>query len=340
MLHATPLIEAAPIAHTLNVRSVYFKLDNLQPTGSFKIRGMSHLVRHTKQHHPNLTTIVSSSGGNAGMAAAFAAKLNNLACRVYVPSTTSLLVQGRLRDLGAEVVVAGNVWNEANTAAEQHVREVNAANGEGTARLVHPFDDPILWEGHASLAKEIDEEVKAREGGRAPSVVVCSVGGGGLLAGVATGFKQLDDSERPILVGVETTGAGSWHAAVTEGNGDRPVRIPAITSIAKSLGSLEVAQGLLDLRKEYGEKKVVSALVSDRQALDAVVKFADDHRMLVEPACGAALALAYAEPAALNAALPKGLGPEDIVVIVVCGGSAVTLDFIKDWDEHLKKDGQ
>ncbi|KAJ3219642.1 hypothetical protein HDU67_000130 [Dinochytrium kinnereticum] len=331
---ATDGVEEAPKeqADALGIGSLYYKLDNLQPSGSFKIRGMSHLIRETLAQNPNLSTIVSSSGGNAGMAAALASKTQGIPCRVFVPSTTSELVMGRLRGLGASVVVSGDVWNEANAAAMEFVEEVNRAKGPGSAKLVHPFDDVILWQGHGSLSKEILEQIAELEK-TGPDAIICSVGGGGLLAGILTGLAALPEESRPYLVGVETTGAGSFAAALKEGQGLKPVRIAAITSIAKSLGSLEVAQGLLDLRTRYGADKVRSLLVSDRQALDAVVRFANDERMLVEPACGASLALGY-EPDLLKEALPE-LGRTSVVVMVVCGGSGVTLQSIEQWDASL-----
>ncbi|KAI8853263.1 tryptophan synthase beta subunit-like PLP-dependent enzyme [Chytridium lagenaria] len=309
----SPLIKAPQeLADALNIKALYFKLDNLQPSGSFKIRGMSHLIRETLQLNPNLCTIVSSSGGNAGMAAALASKNMGIPCRVFVPSTTSDLVKQRLKALGASVVVSGSVWNEANASAMEYVEQVNQEKSAGSAKLVHPFDDSILWEGHASLAREILQQIEAHENAL-PDAIICSVGGGGLLAGILTGLIHLPEADRPHLVGVETEGAASFAAALKEG-GEKPVKIAAITSIAKSLVLW----------------KVRSSLVTDRHALNAVIRFADDERMLVEPACGAAVALGY-DQGLLKSALPE-LGSDSIVVVVVCGGSGVTLESIKDWD--------
>ncbi|KAJ3101427.1 hypothetical protein HDU97_001357 [Phlyctochytrium planicorne] len=326
----SPLVKApAELARGLNVKSVYFKLDNLQPSGSFKIRGISYLIRETIKRNKN-AVIVSSSGGNAGMAAALASQHEGAPCHVFVPSTTSELVKTRLRGLGANVVVAGNVWNEANEAAKTFVASIEAEKGAGSAKLVHPFDDLVLWEGHASLATEIVDQLNLE--GVSPDAILCSVGGGGLLAGILTGLISLPAEKRPILFGVETNGAASFHAALTEGEGVRPIQIPAIASIAKSLGSLCVAPGLLKLRQNYGADRVKSLLVSDRQALDAVIRFANDERMLVEPACGASLAPIY-NPDIFG---QSGLGPDSVVVILVCGGSGVTLDFIREWDASVQ----
>ena len=133
-----------------------------------------------------------------------------------------------------------------------------------------------------------------------------------------------------IVVALETAGAASFAQAVLH---DKPVSITVIDTIAKSLGARQVSQGTLDLRERYGKDKVRSLVVSDEQALDALVAFANSHRMLVEPACGAALApigIANSGANILQSLVPE-LSSESTVVVEVCGGFAVTLEMIEKW---------
>merc|ERR1712055_982666 len=125
------------------------------------------------------------------------------------------------------------------------------------------------------------------------------------------------------LVCMETEGANCLSAARRAGG---PVKLPAITSIATSLGALQVVQPLLDFCLDEPER-VISIEVTDSQAKEGVVKFATDHRLLVEPACGAVLASVYSQ---LLPPLPPGP-----LVVVVCGGNLVTLDLLQEWATEL-----
>jgi L-serine/L-threonine ammonia-lyase len=176
--------------------------------------------------------------------------------------------------------------------------------------FLHPFDDPLLWTGHASM---IDEVASA---GVVPDAVVLSVGGGGLLSGVAEGMARNGWGHVPIIA-VETEGAASLHAAMQAGH---TVALDAITSIASSLGAKRVCEQAMQYTQQ---RPVQSVLVSDASALEACERFLNDHRVLVEPACGASLALAYgAHPV---------LAPYRNVLFVVCGGATATVDQIRQW---------
>jgi L-serine/L-threonine ammonia-lyase len=105
--------------------------------------------------------------------------------------------------------------------------------------------------------------------------------------------------------------------------------------IAKSLGALAVSQQVLNLRQKYGADAVKSCLVSDKEAVKAVVRFANENRMLVEPACGAALATVFGEHVQPLKRVVPGLHKESVVVVIVCGGSTVDLDSIEKWKRDL-----
>lgn len=281
-------------------RSVWLKLDSLQPPGSFKIRGVgfaceTHAARGARR-------FVSSSGGNAGLAVAYAGRKLAITVTVVVPETTSERAKELLRLEDAEVIVHGASWQEANELAVSLVGEADA--------FIHPFDDPLLWQGHATLVDEVFRS------GLEPDAIVLSVGGGGLLSGVAEGLHRNGWGHLPIIA-VETDGAASFHEASKVG---RPVELDRIASVATSLGAKRVCDRAVQWSKEH---PIRSVLVSDQSALSACERFLADHRVLVEPACGASLALAYEDAPELRSF--------STVLVVVCGGATSTIDQIRQW---------
>lgn len=298
----TPLVESLPLSLAASC-TVWLKLDALQPPGSFKIRGIGLACETYLQR--GATRFVSSSGGNAGLAVAYAGRKLGVPVTVVVPQTTSARAQELLKLEGAEVIVTGASWQEANAHALSLV-------GTGDAFL-HPFDNPLLWQGHATM---IDEVAQAGLTSLKPDAVVLSVGGGGLLSGVAEGLHRNGWGDVPILA-VETEGAASYHQALRAG---KPVEIDKINSVATSLGAKQVCDNAFAWSQKH---PIRSVLVSDSSALAACERFLADHRILVEPACGAALALAYDHPAELAA--------YSNVLFIVCGGATATLEQIKQW---------
>jgi L-serine/L-threonine ammonia-lyase len=304
----TPLIESLPLGR-IGGRQVWLKLDALQPSGSFKLRGIGHACETYARQGKR--RFVASSGGNAGIAVACVGRQLSVDVTVVVPRSTTAHAQALIREQGAELIVHGEVWDEANALAQSLL-------GEGDA-FVHPFDDPLLWEGHASLVDEV------AQAGLRPDAVVLSVGGGGLLAGVVQGLERQGWTDVPVIA-VETEGAEALARSLEAG---RRVVLPAITSVATSLGARQVCEQAFMLAQRHD---VRSAVVTDAQALDACLRFLDDHRLHVEPACGAALALAYG-PAAVLQGLER-------VLFVVCGGTTSTLGQLQQWQAAAARQGR
>jgi len=296
----TPLIESLSLSRRWNKR-VLLKLENLQPTGSFKIRGIGLLCQTGKSD--GMGYFVSSSGGNAGYAAAYAANKLETPITVFVPSTTPPDFQQRIASLGAKVIVAGDVWDEADQAATSLSSELDAL-------YISPFDHPLIWKGHSSLIDEIAAEIDK------PDAIVLSVGGGGLLCGVVEGLQRLGWKDVPV-VAVETEGTASLATSLRQGE---LVTLSEVTGIATSLGAKTVARRAFEWTREH---PIQSAVVTDAEAVSACIAFADEHRFLVEPACGASLSLAYNEHPILEEA--------ETVVIVVCGGVGVDLARLRKW---------
>jgi len=161
-------------------------------------------------------------------------------------------------------------------------------------------------------------------GGDAPDVIICSVGGGGLLNGICQGLDELgfSPSETTILA-VETKGAESLEASIKHGE---LVTLPTITSLATSLGCARVTQATLDYAQRGNVRTVV---LPDAEAAMGCWRLADDERIMVELACGVNVALLY--DGRLEQALGRPVRPDDKVVVVLCGGSNVTVDMLSQW---------
>ncbi len=299
----TPLWESRPISAAAGLK-VWLKMEAFQPSGSFKARGMGEACLAAKE--AGAARVVCASGGNAGYAVAYAGQQLHLEVTIIVPQTTPARSKELIQSTGAQLLIHGAAWDEAYAHGVTLARQTGAVN-------IHPFDDPRVWRGHASLVREI------AEAGIKPGAMVLSVGGGGLLCGVAEGLHSLGWTDVPI-VAVETEGASSFAQSV---QANRLITLERITSIATTLGARTVAQQALDWTRRH---PIVPCVISDRAAVDACLRFADDHRVLVEPACGAALAAGYVRAPALI--------DRDPVVIIVCGGVGVTRELLQKWDEQ------
>ncbi len=300
----TPLIESVPLSAGVQ-GNVWLKMEALQPSGSFKLRGIGYACQ--EYFRQGAKRFISSSGGNAGIAVAYAGRKLGMPVIVVVPETTSQQALEVLRQEEAQVKIHGRIWQEAHTYAVQLSEESNAA-------YLHPFDNPLIWTGHATLIDEV------RQSGMVPDVVVLSVGGGGLLCGIIEGLRRNDMAHVPILA-VETKGADSLAASLRAG---QHVEIEDITSIATTLGAKKVASAAYEWCSRH---EVASHVVSDREAVAACLRFSQDHRLLVEPACGASLAALYDEADFLS-------GKQNILAIV-CGGVGVTISQLEQWDRAL-----
>lgn len=295
----TPVLAHRPLSAQLH-KSVWLKMDNLQPSGSFKLRGIGLMCQRAAALGAQY--FVCPSGGNAGFASAVAGVALGLPTTIFVPETTAESVRAEIRAIGATVIVTGKVWDETNQAALQACEQPGAV-------YIPPFDHPDIWNGNATLIDELAGTLDF-------DVVLCSVGGGGLLSGIVQGLHRNGLAHIPVIA-VETEGAVSLHASVQAGE---LVTLPAITSIATTLGARRVAQQAFDWTQKH---EIHSVTVSDAQAVAACLAFADDMRTLVEPACGATLAVAYQN-------LPV-LKEFKRPLIVVCGGIAVDMVKLEAW---------
>ena len=235
---------------------------------------------------------------------------------VVVPRTTSEFMIAKIKAAGAtQVIQSGDSWKEADTFMREEImsKDPNAA-------YVPPFDDARIWDGHSTLVTEVKQQMAHKEAGK-PDAIICSVGGGGLFAGVMIGLERelWDDVD---VLAMETEGANSLNESVKAGE---LVTLDKVTSIAKTLGAKRVCEKAFEMSKKDTVKSVV---LSDAEAAMGCWRLADDERIMVEPACGVSLAVCY--DGWLKKLLP-GLGQESKVVVVVCGGVDVSLDMLVGW---------
>ncbi|KAL3917807.1 MAG: hypothetical protein SGILL_004534, partial [Bacillariaceae sp.] len=270
LFQQTPLIKSAPLSKLVG-KDVYLKLDALQASGSFKDRGMAHLC--ATFHEKNVKELISSSGGNAGLAVATVGSKLGMTVKVIVPETTKAMVVEKLQSLGAHVTIHGVNWNAADTLARTQVEDEN-----GRAEYVSPYDSPLLWTGHSSIVDEVVEQLPTTGSSSKIGAMIVSVGGGGLLCGVLEGCER--QSLQCKVIASETEGASSFGQAWKAG---KVVTLPGIDSIATSLGATSVTPVALERAKNH-KGKFDSAICTDAEAVDACVQFAQDHRILVEPA--------------------------------------------------------
>jgi threonine dehydratase len=278
----TVVVDAEPFGHP-----VALKLELLQHTGSFKARGM--LNRLLASPAPQTGRVVAASGGNAGLAVAYAARELGLTAEIVVPTSSPAVKVQRLRRLGAEVTVEGDFYPDAYAVA------VGRAERLGVP-LVHAYDQPEVAAGNGTLALELVEQV-----GPVDTVLV-AVGGGGLVAGVAVALAG-----RARVVGVEPEGCPTLHAALAAGG---PVDVAVGGIAADSLGAGRLGDVCWSVARETGLRSV---LVPDDAVARVRRRLWEELRVLAEYGGAAALA-----PLLTGGWLPE---PGERVAAVVCGGN-------------------
>ncbi|KAF9562186.1 tryptophan synthase beta subunit-like PLP-dependent enzyme [Agrocybe pediades] len=327
--------------------AVYLKLENLHPSFSFKYRGISHFIQKSRQTLGSDVHVVIASGGNAGLAAACAAKALKLRCTVFIPDGVTQSTLDVLKREEAEVIVGGEHYSEALA------RAADVVASDSKAVMVPAYDDATVWEGHSSMVHEIQGQLKKK-----PDAIFCSVGGAGLLGGIIVGCKGVGWDDVP-LVGLGTIGSDSfYHSMSLNGerfnsknkslppgielvyNEEQQVHLAHLTSFSSkasgSLGASEPSAGVVRMALERkGGVKTVS--VPDEISMEALASFANDHKFLVELACSTTLVPVYHRPLFEKLVRPcQGDGDRAVVVFVVCGGFKIDVETAAEYAKMLR----
>jgi threonine dehydratase len=275
---------------------VWFKLEHTQHTGSFKTRGMLNqiLVAAERGTLP-AAGVVAASGGNAGLAAAYAARELAVPAEVYVPGTAPLVKVAKLRKLGARVMQVGTEYADAYASAVVRAEQTGAL-------FCHAYDDPHMVAGNGTLGLELLDQIPDGF-----DTVLVAVGGGGLIAGVIAALRSYSR-----IVAVEPTTAAALHEALRTGE---PVDVPVSGVAADSLGARRAGRIAFDLARDAD---VSSILVDDKAIVDARRRLWDDYRLAVEHGTAAAYAALTS-----GAYLPV---PGERVVVLLCGANTNPAD--------------
>lgn len=279
------------IRHTPVMRAdgdLWFKLEYAQHAGSFKTRGMFNQVLGAPFVPP--AGIVAASGGNAGLAAAYAARELGIPAEVFVPETAPPIKVAKLRKYGARVVQVGSEYAEAYGEAVVHAASTGAL-------FCHAYDNPLMVAGNGTLGLELLDQLPSGF-----DTVLVAVGGGGLIAGVIAAL-----SPGVQVVAVEPVLAPALHAALESG---APVDVPVSGVAADSLGARKAGEIAFEMARDFA---VPSVLVPDGAIVDARRRLWDDYRIVVEHGTAAAYA-----------ALTSGAyvpAPGERVVVLLCGAN-------------------
>jgi threonine dehydratase len=289
-----PYIRHTPVLHAdgrdvgLGSFPLTLKLELTQHGGSFKARGaFTNLL--TRPIPPS--GVVAASGGNHGIAVAYAAQRLGIPAKIFVPTVSSPVKVARIRAFGADVVVIGDRYADALEASERHAAESDAL-------AIHAYDQLETLLGQGTLARELAHQAPK------DATVLVAVGGGGLLGGVAAWFA----GEHARVIGVEPTGAPTLTEALKAG---RPVDAPAGSVAADSLAPRRVGELMFPIAQRHVERVV---LVEDEEILRAQDVLWDVFRLVLEPGGAAAFA-----------AILSGRhrpSPDEHVVVILCGGNA------------------
>lgn len=268
----------------------FFKLENLQLTGSFKERGaLNRLLTLTPQEVQR--GVIAASAGNHGMAVAYHSRRLNIAATIVMPTAAPLVKVTRVRQYGAESVLCGSDYDAA-------LAEALRLSEERKLTLISAFDDPWIIAGQGTIGIEIYEQNPDLD------AVIVPVGGGGLIAGIALAVKTLMPKIR--VIGVQAEALPSMKAALREG---APTRIPAATTIADGIAVRAVGAAPLELVKTYVDEIVT---VSEGEIANAVLTLLEVEKTVAEGAAAVPLAALLNKKVALAG---KNVG------VIISGGN-------------------
>lgn len=296
LAYATPLVEETPLSARFGGR-VLSKLENLQYSGSFKIRGAANKVLSLDPSR--VPGVVAASAGNHARGVARAARAAGipatLVMPVWAPVSKAAAAQGEGGE-GVRIVHHGESFDDAFRHAEVLARESGFV-------MVHPFDDPAVIAGQGTLGLEISEEIGA------PGTIYVPVGGGGLLAGIGAAVKEKHPAAE--LVAVQAEGASSLIPSLREG---RPVEIAEARTIADGIAVRRMSERTFEAARRWADDTVT---VDDEEIAAAILYALEEMKTTLEGAGAAALA-----------AVLYGRPPKRFPAVMVLSGGNIDVNFL------------
>lgn len=250
----------SPIFSEESQNQIYIKPENLQKTGAFKIRGAYNKINKLTEEEKK-RGVIASSAGNHAQGVAYAARELGIKAVIVMPKTTPLIKVQSTKKYGAEVVLYGDVYDDAY----QKAKELEAQEGYV---FVHPFDDIDVLEGQGTIALEILEEMPDTE------VIVVPIGGGGLISGIAAAAKMIKPDIK--IIGVEPSGAASATEALKK---NKVVTLPEANTIADGTAVKRIGDLTFNCIKQYVDEVVT---VDDYELTEAFLLLAEKHKIIAE----------------------------------------------------------
>lgn len=305
----TPCVESAALSELTRAR-IFCKQEHLQRTGSFKERGARNAL---SQLTPEQATrgVIAASAGNHALGLSWHGRALGIPVTVVMPRFAPLVKLARCRQFGATVVLHGDTFDEAR-------QEADRLSAERQLTYIHPFDDPQVIAGQGTMAFEILEQVPDAE------AIIVPVGGGGLLAGVATVLRALKPDLQ--IIGVEPANAACFAAGLAS---DAPVRITTRYTLADGLAVAEAGQHTLAIARPLVDRMV---MIGEEELALAMLRLAELDKCVIEGAGAAGLA------AFLGGHLPDLVGRR--VVLLLTGGNIDPLAHSRVIERGLAADGR
>ncbi|MBP1673626.1 MAG: L-threonine ammonia-lyase [Bacteroidetes bacterium] len=287
---------------------IYMKLENLQTTGSFKVRGafnkILHLTKEEKKH-----PIVAASAGNHAQGVAFSASQLGLKSTIFMPSFAPPSKVNATKGYGAEVILAGDTFDDAFAASQEFCKAQN-----GT--YIHPFNDEKIIAGQGVVGLEIFKQLPEVD------TVIVPIGGGGLISGIAIALKEINPNIR--IIGVEAEGAASMLASK---NSDQVLTLPHCHTIADGIAVKRPGDLTFQIVKEYVDDLIT---VSDNELAHSTYLLLQRGKLLAEPSGTAAIAAAIFKKSSIMG---------KVVVPVVSGGNVNMSLFQQIIDQGMIQEG-
>ena len=267
IVNKTPILHSS-IFSSINNCSVYMKCENLQITGAYKIRGALNKIR-TLSKEEKSKGVVCSSAGNHAQGVAYAAKLLGVNSTIVMPKNTPYLKVQSTKELGGNVILHGNCYDDAFLKAKSIETENNSV-------FIHPFNDINVIYGQGTIALEIFEDIENID------VIICPIGGGGLISGVSLAAKELNPNIK--IIGVQAEGANAMEQSYKKGS---LISLNSVNTIADGIAVKCPGELTFSIIKDCVDDIVT---VSDKEIAESFLILCEKHKILAEASGAASLA--------------------------------------------------
>ena len=256
----TDILESTKLSLLTNA-NIYYKCENLQKTGSFKVRGACNKIANLTEEEKS-KGVIASSAGNHAQGVALGAKMNNIEATIVMPSTAPLAKVTATKSYGANVVLEGLVYDDAYAKAVEIQKETGAT-------FLHPFNDKYVIAGQGTIGLEIFEQMNNKV-----DTILCPIGGGGIISGIATAAKALNPNVK--IVGVQTANIPSMYESMKSGKVTTAFKS---TSIADGISVKTVGKLTFNIAKDLLDEVV---LVEEDEIAEAVLFLMENQKVVAE----------------------------------------------------------